>query len=520
MNDDDGIDRLTVIIDRALVFLERPEVSEQLLVLLGILVLSRLVSRGVWWGVARLRLRRRRQRTGNDRLQTDAPGRLPVQLMESVSAPLLGIGMASVASNGLSEAGHVTGLLDELVSVFVVLLAAELIMTVLVVGLETGEARRYRRRFFKPLMWIVVGLMVLDHLADLGGLARAPLFDLFGSPISVGALFVATLGIWFWTDAINLLNSVVVNFVVKHTSLNDGSAEATLMLVRYALILVGIAYVVGQLQLSAATVAAITGGLSVGVGFGLREVLANFISGTFILFERSLRPGDIVEVDEQMGTVEKLSVRSTTVRTLDNEEIVIPNSSFFTESFKSFTGSDEHVRFNIVVMANCLNDPERVRDVLHRVAAAHPEVLDDPEPEAWVEDRFGNNVVSYRLHMWSASPLTVPRLRSDVVRMAWRAFQDAGIHLVFPDLELHFNESASAQMPALGVMNDVRSNGAAARPSRSAQRGPAAAEQDWRADEAIVWAQDELADADAAAPDPRHARRTVSAMRDSTGPTW
>jgi small-conductance mechanosensitive channel len=275
-------------------------------------------------------------------------------------------------------------------------------------------------------------------------------FDLFGSPINVGALFIATLGIWLWMDGINFLNTVVVNFVVKHTSLNDGSAEATLMLVRYALILLGLAYVVSQLQLSPATVAAITGGLSVGIGFGLREVLGNFISGTFMLFERSLRPGDIVEVDEQMGTVEKLSVRSTTLRTLDNEEIVIPNSAFFTDKFKSFTGTDEKVRFNVVVMANCLNDPEKVRRVLHDVATAHPEVLDDPAPEAWVEDQFGNNVVSYRLHMWSSSPLTVPRLRSDIVRMIWKAFSEAKIQLVFPDLELHFNETASDHLPAIG----------------------------------------------------------------------
>ena len=179
-------------------------------------------------------------------------------------------------------------------------------------------------------------------------------------------------------------------------------------------------------------------------------MLGNFISGTFLLFERSLRPGDIVEVDDQMGTVEKLSVRSTTVRTLDNEEIVIPNSAFFTESFKSFTGSDEKVRFNVVVMANCLNDPERVRSVLHAVARAHPEVLDDPAPEAWVEDQFGNNVVSYRLHMWSSSPLAVPRLRSDIVRMVWQAFSDEQIQLVFPDLELHFNETAADHLPVIG----------------------------------------------------------------------
>ena len=108
------------------------------------------------------------------------------------------------------------------------------------------------------------------------------------------------------------------------------------------------------------------------------------------------------------------------------------------------------MRFNVVVLANCRNDPERVRRILHDVAISHPEVLLEPEPEAWVEDQFGNNVVSYRLHMWSSSPLIVPRLRSDIVRMCWTAFREKGIELVFPDMELTFNHTlAQHTAPAI-----------------------------------------------------------------------
>ena len=448
MTGDDGVDHATVIFDRALVFLGRPEVIEQLIVLGVVLLVSRVVSRLLWWMIDWWHSRL--SPSGRLAKWLDSGFTAVVfQMVRAASAPSIGIVLATVARRELEAAGRVTGLLGELISVFVVLLAAEIIMTALVGGLDPAEERRHRRRFFKPLLVIIVGLMVLNHLADLGRLARAPVFEIVGSPVSVGALFVATLGIWFWTDAINLMNTVVVNFVSKHTSFNDGSAEATLMLVRYALILVGITYGVGQLQLDTSTVAAITGGLSVGIGFGLREVLGNFMSGTFLLFERSLRPGDIVELDGQMGTVERLTVRSTTVRTIDNEEIVVPNQRFFTESFKTFTGTDERVRFNVLVTANCQNEVEYVRQVLHRVAASHPEILDDPPPDAWVEDRFGNNVVSYRLNMWTASPLAIPRLRSDIIRLVWIGFREAGVALIFPDVEVHFNASATTHMPAL-----------------------------------------------------------------------
>ena len=446
MTEDGRGDQLMVIFDRAMVFLGRAEVVEQLVVLLAVLVVSRLVSRAVWWMVD---YRRRRSSSAGRAARSESG--LASRVLETIraaSAPTIGIVLATVVKREMEAAGRITGLLEELVGVFVVLLAGEIVMTTLTGGLDPHEGRRHRRRFFRPLIAIIVGLMVLDHLADLGRLAGATAFEAFGSPLSVGALFVATLGIWFWTDAINLMNTLVVDFVSKHTNFNDGSAEATLLLIRYALILMGITYGVGQLQLDASTVAAITGGLSVGIGFGMREVLGNFISGSFLLFERSLRPGDIVELEGQIGTVERLTVRSTTVRTIDNEEIVVPNQRFFTESFKTFTGTDEKVRFNVVVLANCENEVERVRAVLHDVAASHPEILDEPRPDAWVEDRFGNNVVSYRLNMWSSSPLAIPRLRSDVVRLIWIAFRDAEIALVFPDMELHFNDSAGAHLPS------------------------------------------------------------------------
>ena len=147
MSDDDGIEQLTVVLDRALVFLGRPEVIEQLLVLLGILVLSRLVSHAGWSLRARWRLHRARKRAGDRTLAAASAPRLPVEVMESISAPLLGIGMAVLALDSMERAGRVTGLLNELIVVFVVLLASELIMTFASLGLDPAEARRYRRRF-------------------------------------------------------------------------------------------------------------------------------------------------------------------------------------------------------------------------------------------------------------------------------------------------------------------------------------------------------------------------------------
>ncbi len=172
MDEDDGIQRLSVALDRTLVFLDRPEVGEQLLVLAAVLVASWILAWVAWRLLDVLRRRRVRRRLG-DPAAPVPPDSIPIRLTRSITAPVIGIALATVTQRQLEAAGHVTGLLSELISVFVVLFVAELIMAMVVVPLDPREAVRYRRRFFKPLMWIVVGLMVLDHITDLRALARA-----------------------------------------------------------------------------------------------------------------------------------------------------------------------------------------------------------------------------------------------------------------------------------------------------------------------------------------------------------
>ena len=250
------------------------------------------------------------------------------------------------------------------------------------------------------------------------------LLELFTNPVTLGALFIATVGLYFWTDTIHVIQDLIYHLLERFTSVDLGSTKASLTLIRYVLIIAGILYALSQLELDPTTIAVITGGLSVGVGFGLREILSNFISGIFLLFERSLHPGDVIEIDGQLCIVEDLSIRTTTVRTLGNVELVVPNQMFFTSSFQTYTGSDKMVRLSMAIYTSCDNDVQVVMRLLKQTAQQHQDVLTEPAPSVFF-NKFDNNAAEFQLNIWLDTPLKIPAVQSEIRCLVWTVFSRA-----------------------------------------------------------------------------------------------
>jgi small-conductance mechanosensitive channel len=220
---------------------------------------------------------------------------------------------------------------------------------------------------------------------------------------------------------------------------------AALTLVRYILISMGVLFVLSQLQLGPTTLAAITGGLSVGVGFGLREILSNLISGILLLFEQSLHPGDVIEVDDEITVVEDVRMRATIVRTQNNDELVIPNQTFFTSSFKTYTGTDKTVRVPLIFRTDCTTPPREVIRVLTQTALSHVQVLREPPPTVFVLD-YGDNTAQYQLNIWLDNPVLNAEVASDIRLLVWDAFEENGIALPFPEIELHLPRQMAPEL--------------------------------------------------------------------------
>jgi small-conductance mechanosensitive channel len=195
----------------------------------------------------------------------------------------------------------------------------------------------------------------------------------------------------------------------------------------------GIATIVGFVLLWAVVsqtgLFAIAGGLSVGLGFGVKEVFSNFISGLWLLFEGSVRPGEVLIIDGEACEVRRLGLRAAVLwRRSDNAELLIPNQTFFTSTTATYTGSDRMRRGVLMASVASSISPAEVIARLEEVARVQAGVLAEPAARATVE-QFGNATSSYKLTYWMADPLTIREISNDLKLALWSNFKAEEISL-------------------------------------------------------------------------------------------
>jgi len=183
--------------------------------------------------------------------------------------------------------------------------------------------------------------------------------------------------------------------------------------------------------------AILAGAVGVGIGFGLQNVVSNFVSGLIILVERPIALGDRVEVGQTAGTVTKISLRSTVIVTNDNISIIVPNSQFIENPVTNWSHGDSKVRIRVSVGVAYGSDVEKLRRVLVEIAVAHPEVLRDPLPQLFFVG-FGESSLDFELGVWTSTMARRPSvLRSDLNYAIERCLRENGIEIPFPQRDLH-----------------------------------------------------------------------------------
>jgi small-conductance mechanosensitive channel len=193
--------------------------------------------------------------------------------------------------------------------------------------------------------------------------------------------------------------------------------------------------------------ALMVGALGVGIGIGLQDIVNNVVSGLILLFERPVQVGDTVELGTVRGEVRRIGIRSSTVRTFDGAEIVIPNSKLVSESFVNWTLSDRQRRIEIPVGVAYGTDPDRVIELLDRVVRARPEFLAEPPPVVLFE-RLGESSLDFLVRVWTPDFDTSRRLHSLLLLDIHRALRDAGIEIPFPQRDLHVRSAAPSAATA------------------------------------------------------------------------
>ena len=202
--------------------------------------------------------------------------------------------------------------------------------------------------------------------------------------------------------------------------------------------LLGIVLIFSTLGLQWSSIQWLVAALGVGLGFGLQEIVANFVSGLILLFEQPIRVGDVVTVEGITGTVSRIRIRATTIVNWDRQELVIPNKAFITGQLINWTLSDTVNRVVITIGIAYGSDVERAMALLEEAAREHPMVLDEPPPRVTFEE-FGDNALTLRLRAYLDDLDYRLTLITDLHRSINRKFEAAGIEIAFPQRDLHLD---------------------------------------------------------------------------------
>jgi small-conductance mechanosensitive channel len=176
--------------------------------------------------------------------------------------------------------------------------------------------------------------------------------------------------------------------------------------------------------------------VGIGVGFGLQNIVNNFVSGLMLLFERPFKVGDMVVIDNETGTVRKIGLRSTVIETFDRSELIVPNSQFISGKVTNWTRSSHIARIRIPVGVAYGSDVDLVLRVLKEAAETDPRVLSSPPPNPLFL-RFGDSALDFELHTWIAEVNDLLSVTSHLCQEIASRFQQAGIEIPFPQRDLH-----------------------------------------------------------------------------------
>ncbi|MEM1433254.1 MAG: mechanosensitive ion channel domain-containing protein [Pseudomonadota bacterium] len=280
---------------------------------------------------------------------------------------------------------------------------------------------------FQPLQSVVLWDITLEQ----DGLPVQKSITLWHLIMAVLTMLVTVVGVR------NIPGTLEVA-VLNRLPLGPGTGYAITSVTSYLIVIAGVVIVLQLLGAQWSKLQWLVAALSVGLGFGLQEIVANFVSGLLILFERPVRLGDVVTIGDQTGVVTKIRIRATTVMDWDRREVLIPNKAFITERLINWTLTDAITRAIVYVGVAYGSDVELAEKTLHEIAEDNPRVLKDPPPSVLFLS-FGDNALGFELRVFLAGLGDSLAARHELHKAIDARFKALGIEISFPQRDVHFD---------------------------------------------------------------------------------
>src|SRR6516164_3428912 len=231
--------------------------------------------------------------------------------------------------------------------------------------------------------------------------------------ITLGSILAALITVWASFLISNFLRFVLEEDVYSHLRLASGIPYAISTILHYVILLLGFFVALSALGIDLTKLTILIGAFSVGIGFGLQNIINNFVSGLILLFERPIKIGDVIEVGGNVGEVRRIGIRASVIRTADGSEIIVPNGSFISGQVTNWTFSDRQRAVEISLNVGAGTNPQRVTELLKSTVAAYPGVAKQPSPQVYVTN-FSAGAVTFQLRAWTDRQEDWAQLRSDL----------------------------------------------------------------------------------------------------------
>ena len=288
------------------------------------------------------------------------------------------------------------------------------------------------------ISWVIVALNTFRIARPIFGFARTVLnYPLAVGEISVTLssilLFVLSVYVAFWVAG--TVRVVLRDEMLPNMNLPRGVGNSISSLSYYALVLVGLLVALAAAGFETSQFAIIFGALSVGIGFGLQNVVNNFVSGLILMFERPIQPGDVVEVSGTSGKVREIGMRATTLTTFEGADVVVPNGTLLSEKLINWTLSDMNRRIDVDVGVAYGSDPRRVLVLLREVALGTPGISPEPVP-AIVFKGFGDSSLDFGVRAWTDNFGDWVSIRTEMTARVYEALAKESIEIPFPQQDI------------------------------------------------------------------------------------
>ena len=304
--------------------------------------------------------------------------------------------------------------------------------------------KNFRRDKINLKLIIILGIAVIaiailhktGYLNTVILFLSTPRINIGDKKISLNGFIVAILIFYLTFRLSKGLERSAKSRLEKVPFLDTTRTNTISMLVRYTIITIGVFIAFAIVNIDFTSLKVLIGALGVGIGFGLREIVNNLISGFILLSDKTIVHNDLIEVNGLLGRVESVGIRTTTIKTFNNVEVIVPNTNLVNNQLVNYTHSDPVIRLDIPIGVSYSSDPFKVKEALIENLSKLENILKKPEVIVYFTN-FGESSLDFQVSVWTDNALKKIEIESDVRYAIWKTLKENNIEIPFPQRDIH-----------------------------------------------------------------------------------